>query len=156
MKLNKILLIFFIVLSFSLLAGCEKIKTTSDAEYFIDLLNQISSGELENACVIDLRELKNDEILDDYDSGHIHGSLSYDFNKQNKEKFITWITGLYNKKATILIVDSGNHQYKTIVEYLKEAGYQKIISYTKGYQQLKQHEKFKIIEESTGTEDCGC
>lgn len=154
MKISKLLYIFLLLI---VLTGCKKIENTSDSEYFINVLYDYSRGELDNACIIDLRPLENDINQDDYATGHIHGALSYDFNKQNKDTFITWITGLKSKKTTIILVDSGNNEHITIIDYLTEAGYKKIISYELGYQNLKQADSFKIkVEESTGTYDCGC
>lgn len=156
MKKSKIIYILLIVLSTCFLTSC-KVKETKDSSKFIDLVYSWSSGKLENSCLIDLRELRNNATIDDYDSGHISGALSYDYGNLNKEKFITWITGLYSKKATILLIDSGHEEYKVISEYLKEAGYKKIIAYTLGYQELKKARDFnqKLVE-STGVEDCGC
>ena len=157
MKISKLIYIFVLLINLVLLTSCNKIQAVDDTEYFINVLYDYSHGEIENGCIIDLRPLENDPNNDDYDHGHIHGALSYDYNKQEKDTFITWITGLKSKKATIIIVDSGNDEYKTIVEYLKEAGYKNIISYTLGYQSLKSSESFKIkVEETTGTYDCGC
>lgn len=157
MKKCKLIYILILFISLTLLTSCKDYQDTNDTEYFINVLYDYSRGEIENGCVIDLRPLENDPSKDDYASGHIHGALSYDFNKQNKETFITWITGLKNKKATIILVDSGKEEYKTILTYLEEAGYKKVISYTLGYQELKKSESFKIkVEESTGTYDCGC
>lgn len=157
MKISKLIYIFILLINLVMLTSCSKIKTTNDAEYFLDVLYDYSKGEIKNGCIIDLRPLINDESQDDYDHGHINGALSYDFNNQNKETFITWITGLKSKKATIILVDSGNNEYQTIIKYLEEAGYKNIICYTLGYQSLKQSESFNIIvEEKTGTYDCGC
>ena len=165
MKKSKIIYILLILLSTCFLTSC-KVKEIEDSSKFIDLVYSWSSGKLEKLIylffpskklLIDLRELKNNATIDDYDSGHISGALSYDYGNLNKEKFTTWITGLYSKKATILLIDSGHEEYKVISEYLKEVGYKKIIAYTLGYQELKKAKEFnqKLVE-STGVEDCGC
>lgn len=156
MKKIKFIYILLIVLTTCFLTSC-KVKEIKDSSEFIELVYSWSSGELENSCLIDLRELRNNATIDDYDSGHISGALSYDYGNFNKEKFITWITGLYSKKATILLIDSGHEEYIEISECLKEAGYKKIFAYTLGYQELKKANDFnqKLVE-STGIEDCGC
>ena len=154
---NKLLVFLLLGISLLLLNSCTKIEATKDSAYFINLAYQISKGDIKNGAIIDLRPLQNSEDSNDYDHGHIHGSLSYDFNNQEESHFINWITGLKNKKCTILIIDSGHHEYQTICKYLKKAKYQKVICFELGYQKLKEDNTFsKKIEESTGTEDCGC
>ena len=120
MKLNKYIYVVIIIFTICLLNSCTKIKEIEDSNEFIDLVYGWSSGTLKDSCLIDLRELRNEATLDDYDSGHISGAKSYDFGNDNKEKFITWITGLYNKKTTFLLIDSGHNEYLTIIEYLKD------------------------------------
>ena len=43
------------------------------------------------------------------------------------------------------------------MNYLKEAGYKKVLAYTLGYDVLSNTEEFKtMVEVKTGTDDCGC
>ena len=155
MKSKIYILIIFLLSLF--LVGCTKIVEVNDAQTFINYCGDVSKGSLKDACIIDLRPLQNDEDGDDYDHGHIHGSLSFDYQMQDEDKFINWITGLKPLKTTILLVDSGNKEYQVMQKYLKKAGYKKVISFTLGYQQLKSNPQFfQKVEESTGIEDCGC
>ena len=152
MKQNRFIYILLIIFSIFLVIGCQKIKETTDSAYFIEQVYNWSNGKLENSILIDLRKLD-----EEYAMGHISGAKSYDYSKVDKEKFTTWITGMYHKKTTVLLIDSGNNEYQLIVEYLKEAGYKKIIAYTKGYNTLKEDESFKIkLIEVKGKDDCGC
>ena len=153
-RIISICLLFILIF---ITCACTKTSKTTDAKEFIDLVYQISKGDYKNGAVIDLRTLQNDPTGDDYDHGHIKGSLSYDFAGADEESFISWITGLKSKKTTVLLIDRGLGEGETIINYLKKAKYQKIIYYTQGYQTLKQDETFKTkIEEETGIEDCGC
>ena len=46
---------------------------------------------------------------------------------------------------------------KEIMEYLKKAGFKKVLAYTLGYDVLKETSEFKqMVEVKTGTDDCGC
>ena len=156
MKNRVITYIFLFILLFCL-TGCKKTETTTDASYFIDCAYKISKGEITSAVIIDLRPLQNDIYEDDYDHGHIHGALSFNYAMQTEEKFTNWIKGLKNTNTTVYLIDSGNGEYETISAYLEKAGYKKIIAYTLGYQELKKCGDFTTkIEESTGIEDCGC
>ena len=43
------------------------------------------------------------------------------------------------------------------MEYLKKAGFKKVLAYTLGYDTLKETNEFKqMVEVKTGTDDCGC
>lgn len=155
--MKRIISIFIMLFLLISISACTKVKTTTDASYFIDLVYQISKGDYKNGAVIDLRPLQNDTNEDDYDHGHIKGSLSYDYNTYNKEDFIKWITGLKSKKTTVLLIDSGKAEGEVIINCLKESGYKKVIYYKDGYQALKEDVTFKTkIEVATGIDDCGC
>ena len=155
--MKRIISLSLLVILLVITCSCTKLEKTKDAKEFIDLVYQISKGDYKNGAVIDLRALQNDALGDDYDHGHIKGSLSYDFAMQEEASFIKWITGLKPKKTTILLIDSGNGEGETIINYLKRAKYKKVIYYQDGYQTLKQDETFTIkIEVATGIEDCGC
>lgn len=149
--MKRISIIIVLLLSV-FLTSCTRIKTTDSAKEFCEYIYDISSGKIERGAVIDLR------VLDaDYAAGHIFGALSYDFNNQSKDHFINWITGLKHQDTTILLIDYGKGEHEIIMDYLKEAGYKKVIAYTKGYDALKETNEFKImVEVKTGTDDCGC
>ena len=124
----------------------------SDSNHYPSLPWHQRSGEIKRGVVIDLRDLETD-----YASGHIYGALSYDFSNQEENHFITWITGLKSTDTQVLIIDSGNNEHKTIMNYLEKAGYKKVLAYTLGYDTLKDSNEFKQkVEVKTGTEDCGC
>ena len=149
MKRISLLLIFILMLT---LTSCSKLKTTSDSKEFCEYIYDISRGEIKRGAVIDLRDLETD-----YAVGHIHGALSYNFKNQSEEHFITWITGLKSTDTQILLVDYGNGEHEVIMEYLKKAGFKKVLAYTLGYNNLKETNEFKqMVEVKTGTDDCGC
>lgn len=149
MKKISLLLIFILILS---LTSCAKVKTTSDSKEFCEYIYDISRGEIKRGAVIDLRDLETD-----YATGHILGSLSYNFKNQSEEHFITWITGLKSTDTQILLIDYGKNEHVVIMEYLKKAGFKKVLAYTLGYDTLKETNEFKqMVEVKTGTDDCGC
>lgn len=149
MKKISLLLIFILMLT---LSSCSKVKTTEDSKEFCEYIYDISRGEIKRGVVIDLRDLETD-----YASGHIYGALSYEFSNQEENHFITWITGLKSTDTQVLIIDSGNNEHQTIMNYLEKAGYKKVLAYTLGYDTLKDSNEFKQkVEVKTGTEDCGC
>ena len=149
MKKISLLLIFILILS---LTSCAKVKTTSDSIEFCEYIYDISRGEIKRGAVIDLRDLETD-----YATGHILGSLSYNFKNQSEEHFITWITGLKSTDTQILLIDYGQNEHVVIMEYLKKAGFKKVLAYTLGYDTLKETNEFKqMVEVKTGTDDCGC
>ena len=74
-----------------------------------------------------------------------------------KNNFINWIKGLKNTDTQILLIDYGNNEHQVIIQYLKNAGYKKVLAYTLGYDILKETDSFKQkVEVKTGTDDCGC
>ena len=149
MKKISLLLVFILMLT---LTSCSKIKTTNDSKEFCEYIYDISRGEIKRGAVIDLRDLETD-----YANGHIHGALSYNYKNQSEEHFITWITGLKSTDTQILIIDYGQNEHVQIMEYLKEAGFKKVLAYTLGYDVLKETSEFKqMVEVKTGTDDCGC
>lgn len=149
MKLIKTLLIICLAV---LLTGCTKVKTTDSAKEFCEYIYDITRGEIKRGAVIDLRDLEKD-----YAAGHIYGALSYDFKNQSENHFITWITGLKSTDTQILLVDYGNGEHEVIMDYLKKAGYKKVLAYTLGYDTLKETTEFsQMVEVKTGTDDCGC
>ena len=149
MKKISLLLIFILMLS---LTSCAKVKTTSDSKEFCEYIYDISRGEIKRGAVIDLRDLETD-----YAAGHILGALSYNFKNQSEEHFITWITGLKSTDTQILIIDDGENEHQIIMDYLKKAGFKKVLAYTLGYDTLKESTEFKqMVEVKTGTDDCGC
>ena len=149
--MKKISILILIVLSL-LITSCSKIKTTDNAEKFCKYVYDISRGKIKRGAVIDLRDLETD-----YAAGHIYGALSYNFKNQSEEHFINWIKGLKNTDTQILLIDYGNNEHQVIIQYLKNAGYKKVLAYTLGYDILKETDSFKQkVEVKTGTDDCGC
>lgn len=154
---NRIYIYIFLLVFFLVgLTGCQKVKTITGEE-LIEYAYNISKGDIKDAVIIDLRKLENAQDEDDYDHGHIHASLNFDQTLHAISEFGPWIKGLKNTKTTIILLDSGNGEYKNIQKELENAGYKHIVIYMDGYQKLKEIASFKTkIEESTGTEDCGC
>ena len=149
--MKRISLILLLILTL-FLTSCTSIKTTDSSKKFCEYIYDISRGEIKRGAVIDLRDLETE-----YAKGHIHGALSYNFKNQEQSHFTTWITGLKSTDTQILLIDSGCGEHEIIMNYLKEAGYEKVLAYTLGYDVLSKTEEFKtMVEVKTGTDDCGC
>lgn len=153
MKIKQIIITFGILVLSILLTSCVTI--TDDEEKFVDKLYEQQIGKIDG-LVVDLR-IRGTEAEEEktFSEHHISGAKSFDVTQDSD--FASWIGKLSNNKITIFLVDSGNEEYKPILDILEDLGYKKIVVYTKGYEYLRTTQVFiDAIYEGHGIEDCGC
>lgn len=149
---HKIVLSLLICLLLITLTSCKsKVISTNKDNYhiYIDEFYQFQIGKKEGYVAVDLRD------TDIYADGHIKGFISYNYQNSNKEEFVTYMTGMYNKKITIFLLDSDGSLVTKVADLLKSQEYKKIYIYTDGYESLKELAKNDIFIE-TGLDNCGC
>lgn len=151
MKRN-ILLSLLICLLLITLTSCKSKVIASNKDNYSKYINefyQYQIGQKEGYVAVDLRDTNI------YAEGHIKGFISYNYQNSTKEEFINYITGMYNKKTTIFLLDSDGSLIEEVSSILQELEYKKIYIYTDGYESLIELAKNDIFIE-TGLDNCGC
>lgn len=151
MKRNILLSLLVCLLLITLTSCKSKVISTNKDNYskYINEFYQYQIGKKEGYVAVDLRD------TDIYAEGHIKGFISYNYQNSTKEEFINYITGMYNKKTTIFLLDSDGSLIEEVSNILQELEYKKIYIYTDGYESLIELAKSDIFIE-TGLDNCGC
>ena len=151
MKRNILLSLLVCLLLITLMSCKSKVISSNKDNYskYINEFYQYQIGKKEGYVAVDLRD------TDIYAEGHIKGFISYNYQNSTKEEFINYITGMYNKKTTIFLLDSDGSLIEEVSSILQELEYKKIYIYTDGYDSLIELAKDDIFIE-TGLDNCGC
>lgn len=151
MKRNILLSLLICLLLITLTSCKSKVIATNKDNYskYINEFYQYQIGQKEGYVAVDLRDTNI------YAEGHIKGFISYNYQNSTKEEFINYITGMYNKKTTIFLLDSDGSLIEEVSSILQELEYKKIYIYTDGYESLIELAKDDIFIE-TGLDNCGC
>ena len=151
MKRNILLSLLICLLLITLTSCKSKVIATNKDNYskYINEFYQYQIGQKEGYVAVDLRDTNT------YAEGHIKGFISYNYQNLTKEEFINYITGMYNKKTTIFLLDSDGSLIEEVSSILQELEYKKIYIYTDGYESLIELAKNDIFIE-TGLDNCGC
>ena len=151
MKRNILLSLLICLLLITLTSCKSKVIATNKDNYskYINEFYQYQIGQKEGYVAVDLRDTNI------YAEGHIKGFISYNYQNSTKEEFINYITGMYNKKTTIFLLDSDGSLIEEVSSILQELEYKKIYIYTDGYESLIELAKNDIFIE-TGLDNCGC
>ena len=151
MKRNILLSLLICLLLITLTSCKSKVIATNKDNYskYINEFYQYQIGQKEGYVAVDLRDTNI------YAEGHIKGFISYNYQNSTKEEFINYITGMYNKKTTIFLLDSDGSLIEEVSSILQELEYKKIYIYTDGYESLIELAKNDIFIE-TGSDNCGC
>lgn len=151
MKRNILLSLLICLLLITLTSCKSKVIATNKDNYskYINEFYQYQIGQKEGYVAVDLRDTNT------YAEGHIKGFISYNYQNSTKEEFINYITGMYNKKTTIFLLDSDGSLIEEVSSILQELEYKKIYIYTDGYESLIELAKNDIFIE-TGLDNCGC
>ena len=151
MKRNILLSLLICLLLITLTSCKSKVIATNKDNYskYINEFYQYQIGQKEGYVAVDLRDTNI------YAEGHIKGFISYNYQNSTKEEFINYITGMYNKKTTLFLLDSDGSLIEEVSSILQELEYKKIYIYTDGYDSLIELAKDDIFIE-TGLDNCGC
>ncbi len=140
------------------LTSCMKVQLVFSSDNhaeFAETLYDYTIDDDKEFVGIDLRKLRSDELISNYEDGHIKGFKSFDLENSDLDKLVEFVESMYSKKTVVFLMSSKKDHVLDAMKELNKAGYKKIVGYTGTYDKFMSYHSDEFSE-STGIDDCGC